>query len=92
MDKEKKVDIGEIDLDRSKYEFKDEDVSIFKTPKGLSEDIVREISAQKTFLAGGHRRRSDSGAGPGRMVREYAVGKRGGKCGPQVRLGGPGAV
>ncbi len=47
MDKEKKVDIGEIDLDRSKYEFKDEDVSIFKTPKGLSEDIVREISAQK---------------------------------------------
>ncbi len=25
----------------------DEDVSVFKTPKGLNEDIVREISAIK---------------------------------------------
>jgi len=30
-----------------KYGFKDEDVSIFKTPKGLSEEIVREISTLK---------------------------------------------
>ena len=29
-----------LDLDRSKYEFKDEDVSIYKTPKGLSLEIV----------------------------------------------------
>ena len=36
-----------LDLDRSKYEFKDEDVSIYKTPKGLSLEIVDEISAQK---------------------------------------------
>ena len=30
-----------------KYGFKDEDVSILKTPKGLNEDIVREISSLK---------------------------------------------
>ena len=30
-----------------KYDFKDEDVSILKTPKGLNEDIVREISSLK---------------------------------------------
>ena len=36
-----------LDLDRSKYEFKDEDVSIYKTPKGLSLEIVDEISSQK---------------------------------------------
>ncbi len=30
-----------------KYGFKDEDVSIFKTPKGLSEEIIREISSLK---------------------------------------------
>jgi Fe-S cluster assembly protein SufB len=39
--------LSEIDLDRAKYEFKDKDVSIFKTPKGLNEEVVREISAQK---------------------------------------------
>ena len=44
-DKENKL--SDIDFDRSKFEFKDKDVSIFKTPKGLSEDIVREISIQK---------------------------------------------
>ena len=33
--------------DEYQYGFKDEDVSIYKTPKGLSEDIVREISKQK---------------------------------------------
>lgn len=33
--------------DNYKYDFKDEDVSVFKTSKGLSEDIVRQISAKK---------------------------------------------
>lgn len=33
--------------DRAKYEFKDKDVSIFRTPKGLNEDTVRTISAMK---------------------------------------------
>jgi Fe-S cluster assembly protein SufB len=28
-------------------DFKDEDVSVFKTPKGINEEIVREISAIK---------------------------------------------
>ena len=40
-----------IDIDipttNTDYDFKDEDVSVFKTPKGLNEDIVREISAMK---------------------------------------------
>lgn len=40
-----------IDLDipstNTSYDFKDEDVSVFKTPKGLNEEIVREISAIK---------------------------------------------
>jgi len=44
---EKKVKIEDISLNREKYEFKDEDVAIYKTPKGLNEDIVREISKQK---------------------------------------------
>ncbi|MCR5300025.1 MAG: Fe-S cluster assembly protein SufB, partial [Erysipelotrichaceae bacterium] len=30
-----------------RYGFRDEDVSVFSTGKGLSEEIVREISAQK---------------------------------------------
>ncbi len=47
MEKENKSKIEDIDLDRSRYEFKDKDVSIFKTPKGLNEDIVKEISEQK---------------------------------------------
>ncbi len=47
MAKEEKSQLQDIDLDRSKYEFRDEDVSIYKTPKGINEDIVREISAQK---------------------------------------------
>ena len=33
--------------DDYKYGFKDEDVSIVKTPKGLNEDVVREISRLK---------------------------------------------
>ncbi len=44
---ENKSKLEDIDFDRSKYEFKDEDVSIFKTPKGLSKEIVKEISTQK---------------------------------------------
>ena len=38
------IDIPTMNTD---YDFKDEDVSVFKTPKGLNEDIVREISAIK---------------------------------------------
>ena len=30
-----------------KYGFKDKDVSIVKTPKGINEDIVKEISTLK---------------------------------------------
>ncbi len=44
---ENKSKLEDIDFDRSKYEFKDKDVSIYKTPKGLSKEIVEEISAQK---------------------------------------------
>ncbi len=33
--------------DNYKYDFKDEDVSIFKTGKGLNEDVVRQISKIK---------------------------------------------
>ena len=29
------------------YDFKDKDVSVFKTRKGLNEDIIREISKHK---------------------------------------------
>lgn len=29
------------------YDFIDENVSVFQTPKGLNEDVVREISAIK---------------------------------------------
>ncbi len=40
---DKKFDLDE----KYKYGFKDEDVSIFKTEKGLNEDVVREISKLK---------------------------------------------
>lgn len=36
-----------IPTNNAEYDFKDEDVSVFKTPKGLNEDIVREISRIK---------------------------------------------
>ncbi len=36
-----------IGQENYKYGFKDKDVSIFKTDKGLSEDIIRQISAKK---------------------------------------------
>ncbi len=37
----------DIPTNNTDYDFKDEDVSVFKTPKGLNEEIVREISAIK---------------------------------------------
>ena len=37
----------DIPTNNAEYDFKDEDVSVFKTPKGLNEDIVREISRVK---------------------------------------------
>lgn len=37
-----------IDSDnRAKYEFKDKDVAIFRTPKGINEDVIRTISKIK---------------------------------------------
>ena len=33
--------------DRAKYEFRDKDVAIFKTPKGLDEEVVKTISKMK---------------------------------------------
>lgn len=35
------------DIDRSRFDFRDADVSAFKTEKGLTADVVREISHQK---------------------------------------------
>lgn len=37
----------DIPTNNAEYDFKDKDVSVFKTPKGLNEDIVREISKIK---------------------------------------------
>ena len=37
----------DIPTNNAEYDFKDEDVSVFKTPKGLNEEIVREISKIK---------------------------------------------
>ena len=37
----------DIPTNNAEYDFKDEDVSVFKTPMGLNEDIVREISRVK---------------------------------------------
>ena len=34
-------------LDQYKYGFRDPDVSVFKTRKGLDEEVVRQISAMK---------------------------------------------
>lgn len=36
-----------FESNQSAYDFQDQDVSVFKTPKGLNEEIVREISAIK---------------------------------------------
>ncbi len=45
-DDEDKLNIPS-DEDREKYEFKDKDVSLFKTERGLTEETVREISKIK---------------------------------------------
>ena len=45
--KKEETKLDQIDFDRSKFEFKDDDQAIYKTPKGLSEAIVEEISSQK---------------------------------------------
>lgn len=37
----------QIPTNKAEYDFKDEDVSVFKTPKGLNEEVVREISRIK---------------------------------------------
>ena len=37
----------DITLDYSKYDFKDKEDYLFKSPKGLTEDIVRAISNKK---------------------------------------------
>lgn len=44
--KEKDENLFDND-DRAKYEFKDKDVSIFRTPKGINEEIVKTISSMK---------------------------------------------
>lgn len=41
------MDKYDIPTNNEEYDFKDKDVSVFKTPKGLNEDIVREISKIK---------------------------------------------
>jgi Fe-S cluster assembly protein SufB len=41
------IDKLDIPTNKEEYDFADEDVSVFKTPKGLNEDIVREISKIK---------------------------------------------
>ena len=42
------MDNNELNLEEEyKYGFKDEDVSIYKTQKGLTEEVVREISRLK---------------------------------------------
>ena len=33
--------------DRAKYEFRDKDIAIYRTAKGLTEDTIREISKIK---------------------------------------------
>ena len=37
----------DIPTNNTEFDFRDEDVSVFKTPKGLNADIVREISKIK---------------------------------------------
>ena len=38
---------NEIPSNNAEYDFIDEEVAVFKTPKGLNEEIVREISKIK---------------------------------------------
>ena len=37
----------DFEVDYSKYDFKDPEVYVYRTPKGLTEDVIREISAIK---------------------------------------------
>jgi Fe-S cluster assembly protein SufB len=39
--------IEKFDIDYSKYDFKDPEVYVYKAPKGLSEDLIKEISLMK---------------------------------------------
>ena len=39
--------IEKFDIDYSKYDFKDPEVYVYKAPKGLSEDLIKEISHMK---------------------------------------------
>ncbi|CAN5561488.1 Fe-S cluster assembly protein SufB [soil metagenome] len=39
--------VAELGLDEYKYGFRDEETHVFKSRRGLDEDVVREISAQK---------------------------------------------
>ena len=41
------ADVAELGLDQYKYGFRDEEDYVFKSRKGLDEEIVRSISAQK---------------------------------------------
>ena len=47
MEKEKVSPESILDEKKYEYGFKNEDVSIFNTGKGLSEEVVRAISAAK---------------------------------------------
>ena len=44
---DEKKEFSALGIDHSKYEFKDADVSIYKTPKGLSEKTINLISDMK---------------------------------------------
>lgn len=46
MNEEKETELFDLD-ERAKYEFRDKDVAIYRTEKGLTEDTVREISRIK---------------------------------------------
>ncbi len=44
---EEKVDLSEFSIDRSRYDDANEDKSAFRSPEGVTEEVVREISRQK---------------------------------------------
>lgn len=46
-EKTNKEDVEVLNSDEYKYGFHDQDVSVYKTEKGLSEQVIREISAVK---------------------------------------------
>ena len=47
IDENKRTSINALNALPEDYDFQDEDTSVFKTPKGLNEEIVREISTIK---------------------------------------------